>query len=437
MTTVRDLRAERGTVRAELETLVDQIEALEAADDLDEKRLDELLAKGEELRTKLAALDKEIQRQEKLADFKRNTASPSDDRKPPAGSVVIKEFEPHPTFEFKSVVEFAQAVRNASPGAGRFDVDDRLRKYAAPTNFHETGGSEGFLVPPQYRQEIWELVFQGQSLLSMVDLEPTSSNSVSLIADETTPWGTGGVEAKWRAEGSQMTATKLGVEPRMVHLHELYAFVLATDELLSDAPRMRNRLTRKAAEAINWKINDAILHGTGVAQPLGILNSNAKVVVTKETNQPAATVEAKNLSKMFSRLLRQPNSRQVWLMNSDVLPELIGLTIGDMPVFIPPSDGIRGAPDGVLFGRPIVVTEHSPSLGSEGDIILADMRGYYAVNKAGGVSFASSIHLYFDYGIEAFRWTVRIGGQPYLSAPVSPARGTATKSHFVVLGART
>ena len=63
--------------------------------------------------------------------------------------------------------------------------------------------------------------------------------------------------------------------------------------------------------------------------------------------------------------------------------------------------------------------------------------GYYSSVKSGGIKFAASMHLYFDYDIEAFRWTFRMGGQPYLSAPVSQAKGSQTLSHFITLAERT
>ena len=84
----------------------------------------------------------------------------------------------------------------------------------------------------------------------------------------------------------------------------------------------------------------------------------------------------------------------------------------------------------------MVLSEHSKTLGDKGDIQLIDPMGYYGLKKAAGVRFATSIHLYFDYGLQAFRWTVRFGGQPHLKAPVSPANGTNTKSHFVTLAER-
>jgi hypothetical protein len=38
--------------------------------------------------------------------------------------------------------------------------------------------------------------------------------------------------------------------------------------------------------------------------------------------------------------------------------------------------------------------------------------------------------------LTAFRWLFRLGGQPFLSAPVTPAQGSNTRSHFIALAAR-
>ncbi|WP_043776149.1 phage major capsid protein, partial [Roseivivax isoporae] len=106
-----------------------------------------------------------------------------------------------------------------------------------------------------------------------------------LGADETTPWGTSGIKAYWRSEGSQMTPTQLADEGRSVPLHELYCLALASEELLEDAIRLRNRLSNKAAMAIAWKKNLAIVEGSGVGQPLGWFNSPAMLTVPKESGQ--------------------------------------------------------------------------------------------------------------------------------------------------------
>ncbi|MHA1572153.1 MAG: phage major capsid protein, partial [Alphaproteobacteria bacterium] len=245
-----------------------------------------------------------------------------------------------------------------------------------------------------------------------------------------------GIQAKWRAEASQMTATKLVTEPRQVRLHELYAFATATDSLIEDAPRLQDRLMRKAPQAIRYKIDEAIINGTGVGQPQGYFNSAALISVAKEGSQAADTIVTNNIAKMYSRLLSSGLSRAFWLVNSDVLPQLMTLVIGNQPIWTPPNAGLRDAPGGFLLGRPVVFSEHAKTLGDKGDIQLLDLMGYYAANKRSGIKFDSSMHLFFDYGMQAFRWTFRFGGQPYLSAPVAPANGANTKSHFVTLDER-
>ncbi|NUS39516.1 MAG: phage major capsid protein [Lysobacter sp.] len=371
------------------------------------------------------------------ADIKREEVRRERERATPAAAVtsVRERAEDDPRRGFRDLADFALAVRQASvPGA--YAIDERLRIGAAPTNFHqETGGTggEGYAIPPQLREDIFTLVFQGDDLLSLVNKEPTNSNAVELLADDSTPWGSTGIQAAWRAEGIQMTPSRLLTNARQVRLHELYAFTLATEELLQDLPRLNARLTSGAARAINWKASEAIFRGTGSGQPLGIQSAGALVVQAKETGQATLTVQPQNIAKMFSRVINPGMS--VWLLNQDVLPQLFTMTLGNYPIYMPPTNGFAEAPGGFLLGRPVKINEHCASLTNQGDINLVNLEGYYAAQRD-AMQAAESMHLYFDYGIRAFRWTFRFGGEPFLSAPVSPANGTNTRSHFVTLAAR-
>lgn len=432
--TIEELRARLRQVNADAKAIID------AASKDNRDLTDDEQAKFDALDAEFNRLKADLDRRERV-DRQTADLGTSNGRRTEAAPAQPRSNEPDPatTFGFHDMAEFGRAVQAACRQGGV--VDPRLTGgmgiEGAPTNFHrETGGTDGYMVPPAMRDTIWELVFEGQNLLNLVDGEPTARNAVEMLADETTPWGATGVQANWRSEGQQMSASRLATEGRSVKLHELYAFVLATDELLEDAPRLNNRLTRQAARAINWKASDAIVYGNGVGQPLGYFNSTALVSVAKESGQGADTILAKNVAKMYSRLLPEGLSRSLWLANSDILPEIMTLTIGDKPIWTPPNAGFQDAPGGFLLGRPIMFTEHAKTLGDKGDLQLIDPMGYYAPRKQSGIKFDSSIHLYFDYGIQAFRWTFRFGGQPYLSAPVSPKHGTNTKSHFVVLDDR-
>ncbi len=399
------------------------------------------LAKGTQiLSVQLVALDEQIAAIEQLHAAER--AAPA-----LPGITMHHDQDPRgegadPRAGYESLAEFAVSVRHACLRTGAQDprlaaLAGHLPLGAAPTNFHrETNSSEGWMVPPQMRDEIWQLVFEGTDLLSLLTMEPTNSNSTELGADESTPWGATGIQAAWRIEGDQMTPSKLSTKGRRVDLNELYAFVSATEELLMDAPRLNARLTQGAARAIEWKASDAVMWGDGVGKPLGWGLSPALVTQAKESGQTAATVVTKNLGKMFSRLFRGAGARPLFVCNSDVLPQLLELTIGQVPVWIPQNQGMQETPGGRILGIPNVFSEHCRTLGTVGDIQLVDLSGYYATRRTDGIQFASSIHLWFDYGLQAFRWTFRMGGQPFLSAAIDPANGSNTKSHFVFLATR-
>lgn len=344
-----------------------------------------------------------------------------------------------PRAGFASMADFAISVRRSAggPGAG---VDPRLVSMmaATPSTFHREGGTpEGYLVPPEFRDAIWRVVDSLDTLFNLIDGTPTNSNAVNDLIDETTPWGSGGVQCYWADEAALMTQSKAALPlPRTLRVNKLYALVPASDELLTDGPRLSNLLTQKSGEAIAWKRDEAIINGTGVGQPKGYMKSGALVSVAKEAGQATATIVAANVLKMMTRILPGSLARAVWMCNQDILPQIATLSLNNYPMWMVPGVGMQQAPAGMLMGRPIRFNEHAKTLGLQGDLQLVDLKGYYGLYKSLEPEFATSIHLWFDYGLQAFRWTFRFGGQPHLSAPVSPANGSATKSHFVVLDDR-
>jgi len=433
MKSLKALKSRRAEIKAEGKSILDAADGEGRDLTADENtRFEAIEAELDQLETDIATAERDAERRRRM----EGSAMPVSD----AARIEVGQDRAaaDPTAGFQSLAEFASAVHGAHPQTPNASVDQRLASMyqGAAGSYREGGSNDGYMVPPEFRDRIWELVFNGDNLLSEVDGEPTNSNQVNDLTDETTPWGGSGISAFWRSEASQMTPTRGDVAPRSCILHELYAFVRASDELLEDAPRLNNRLENKAAEAIDWKIDESIIEGNGVGKPLGYMASDALVTVAKEGSQAADTLVAQNVAKMYSRLLPQGMARAQWRINSDVLPELMTMTLGDQPIWTPPRDGFVKAPGGFLFGRPVKLSEHCATLGDKGDVQLIDPKGYYALRKNGGVKFASSIHLYFDYGEQAFRWTIRLGGQPHLSKPVSPKKGTATKSHFVTLAER-
>lgn len=344
---------------------------------------------------------------------------------------------------FNFVGEFMKAVHGASSaqrnGAA---VDKRLLiGAAAPGSFASEGAGAdgGFLIPPAFGAEIFQLSLTDNALLPMTDEVNVTGNGMSFPKDETTPWGTNGVRAYWQGEALAGQATKPVFGMTSLRLKKLMALVPVSDEMLDDSAALASYLPKKIGASIQWKTNEAILFGPGAGLPQGAMVSGAVITVAKDTGQAANTLTSMNLANMIARLPEGSFPNSVWLINNDVLPSLFTLTLGNYPIYIPAggvTGGMQGNPYGTLLGRPIMVSQHANTFSSQGDVMLVDLSYYQTITKSGGVQTATSMHLYFDADATAFRTTFRIDGQSKIAASISPAKGTNKLSPFVQLAAR-
>jgi len=330
---------------------------------------------------------------------------------------------------FKNNGDFIMAVKRASGG----DIDNRFKN----TAYEKNGEDGGFLVPDEMAAGILKKLEGDDSLLSRARDFRLNGNSLSVNVDETQPWN-GGVEAYWVEEGGAYTESKPVFKRVDFRLHKLGALVKATDELLEDAAALESYIDMAAPEAVMHKINQAMLNGDGVGKPSGILSSPFTVSVAKEIGQTADTIVAENVIKMYSHMIPQARANAVWLAHPSAEEGLNGLKDNNGNfIYLSPGQGINNTPNSTLLGRPVLpMMSGLPGIGDNGDIVLADFNYYWAALKAGGVKSASSIHLYFDRDITAFKFTLRIDGKVPFTSPVTTEQGAYDMSSFIKLDAR-
>jgi HK97 family phage major capsid protein len=300
--------------------------------------------------------------------------------------------------------------------------------------FEKNGEDGGFLVPDEMISDVSKKLQSDESLLAKTRSYQVSGNNLSLPTDETSPWS-GGVQAYWTAEGAAISESQHKFGQASWKLNKLAALVKVTDELLEDATALESYIRGAAPESIMHKINSAIMSGDGAGKPLGILNSGFKVKVSKEAGQTADTVVAKNVIKMYSRLIPSSRSRAAWYINAQV-EEQLRLMKGDDNAFIylAPGSQMNQTPYGLLMGLPVIPFIGSmPALGDEGDIVLADLSYYTTIVKSGGMKQDVSQHLYFDRGIQAYRFTMRVDGSCPFKSPVTTEFGNHQMSGIITL----
>jgi len=331
---------------------------------------------------------------------------------------------------FKNFSDFVQTiVKNPK--------DERLQK-----TVNEGSNIEGgFLIPPEFSSRLWERSIEGDIFYQRAQKIPMKSNTISFpyqIDKDHSSNLFGGITMYWKDEEAQYTASAPTFGNIQLSLHKLTGLCYISDEMISDSPiSIEPYVSNKFVDALKWKRNEAMLIGTGAGQPLGIQNSDALISAAIDTGQVTDTITYTNLVNMWARTPNKTNL--VWVANHNTLPQLMNMTItggtASTPVWIP-SNNAALAPNGSIFGAPIILTEHAASLGDVNDIALVDWSQYIIGEKSGGgIKTATSMHLKFDYDQQTFKISYRWDGQPLWPTYFTPKNGS-TLSPFVNLAAR-
>jgi HK97 family phage major capsid protein len=347
-----------------------------------------------------------------------------------------------PWGEFKSLGDF---VRSGFEGHQSSTFHNRCRShFKAIQGMSETLGSDGgFTVMPEFNHNIFQHVY-ANDLVASTDNYTVGGNNMTFLANAETSRAHGsrhgGLRGYWTGEGQSISASKPTVREIQMKLQKLAVVVYLTDELISDsAQALEQYVTRKAADEFNFMIGDALFNGDGVGKPLGILNAPSLLAIAAEPGQTPATIVAANIIKAQNRFFAPYFGNANWYLNQDCMQQLMQLTLGTgtysgQLVYMPPS-GLSGAPYGSLGGRPLKPIEFAGTVGSLGDIVLADLSQVLSISK-GGIAQAVSMHVEFLTDQLALRFTMRMNATPWENSPITPFKGTNTQSSLVCIAAR-
>jgi HK97 family phage major capsid protein len=395
--------------------------------------LDTWTARKDAIKSQLAALDR--QRDEAGATHEARggiVQSVHDNR----------EDKPWGIGEFLQAVAIAETDRSEmDPRLAKLQVGNGYRMAASGAN--QGAGSEGgFLVSTQFSDALLDRAREESPILSMCRSIPIDDGASELdlpVIDETSRatgsrWG--GVQVYRAAEAATVTATKPAFGKLKLTTSKIMGLAYATDELLRNARALGAIFGDAFSSEFAFKVTNEIFRGVGGDECLGVIAGPCTVDQAKETNQEAATINTKNLSKMWMHLPARSKPRSVWLINNECEPELDELTVPAGTGAVEPRIVTYG-PEGALRikGRPVMQVEQCEALGTSGDIMLADFSEYLLAPK-GTLEQQESMHVRFIYGEQTFRWTYFINGRPAWLSTVTPFKGSATIAPFVTLATR-
>jgi len=342
-----------------------------------------------------------------------------------------------PADSFGNFAEFCSAVAGADKG----HWDERLK------DIHSSPNPEGgFLLPSEMVSWIFREAMQMNPLMTRSTLLPMQSSKISVpfIAEAsrlaTGPHGVGtGLGPPHVAEEGGLVDISPTFGKCTLDLHKIGGLSQISNEMLEDSSMALSVLLPIIfGDALNFRIYEEMINGSGAGECLGLLNAPATVTQVKEDTQAADTILYENIVGMWSRMLPGARDNAIWLANVDCEPQLrqLAIVIGTAGSAVFALNSANGVDR--IFGKEVFFTEHCPTLGDEGDVICVDPRAYAIGQKAGGggIRIESSRDARFENDQTVFRAIARIDAQPLIPNAITPAHGTNTLSHFVKLGER-
>ncbi len=316
---------------------------------------------------------------------------------------------------------FGDYLRNVRSWTLSRSVSDEFRATGLTGSVMSEGG---FALKSEFVADVWQrATVAGQILSRCRTYEKTDAGRscrVPVVSEASRAAGAryGGLAVTWEAEAGELDHSKIGFEVAGFNLKKVMAFLKASDELLEDSPLFGSVASDLAGKALAYAIEEQIVRGSGVGHPLGILNSPALITCTRTTS---AKIEDADVRLMYDSAHDASKGRGVWIANGEASGELSDLENYDS------SNGSE-----TIFGRPILYSEFCSALGDVGDLIFVDFGEYGIFRRP--LDFAQSMHVYFATAEQAFRFMIRIDGQPLWKSPIAPAFGSGTRSAFVALG---
>lgn len=300
----------------------------------------------------------------------------------------------------------------------------------------------GFLIPERLRAELLRVALESTVVRQRARVVPMDSLTVPYPTIDSTSNATsvhGGIIGYWTEEGGTLTDSSPTFGRVVLSAKKLTLYSEIPNELFMDSIiSLQQFLSEVYPEALAWFEDVAFISGTGVGEPLGFLNADAAISVTKESGQAADTIVWENVVKMYSRMLPASIGRAVWIAHIDTFPELATMALsvgtGGSAVWIGNGDG-AGAPPVTILGRPVIFTEKVSTVGDAGDINFVDL-GYYLIGDRQQMQSATSTEFKFGNDKTAFRVIQRVDGRPWLQSAITPQTGSNTLSPFVKTAVR-
>jgi len=291
----------------------------------------------------------------------------------------------------------------------RKSIEDVAAEYKSLNIGTDTAG--GYLAPLEYVREIIKAVVEMSPARALVNVRTTAMKSIQI------PKRTGTFSAVWVAEqGTRSETTGLAYGLEELPLHEVYALVDISNQMLEDAAfDMESELRMEASEQFAVAEGTAIISGSGVGKPQGVLTHAS---VASVNSGHATAITADGLLNLFYGIKTAYARNATFGMSRSTISAVRKLKDGDGNYLWMP--GIAMGVPNTINGAPYVEMVDMPTIGAGTyPVVFGDWRRAYTLVDRISMEFLRDPYTQATSGNVRFIFRRRQGGQVVLAEAIN------------------
>ena len=332
--------------------------------------------------------------------------------------------------EFNSLGDFVHAAM--------YNPDDsRLEYQESQSNDLKmgVGAKGGFTIPTQFLAEIKSIAPSASIVRPRATVIPAGTPAdaeISMPALDQEPTGAnanqvyGGVIVEKVEEGGLKPETTLNFREIKLKPYEVAARIPLTDKLLRNSSAAASFVAGQLSRAVLGWEDYQFLQGNGVAGPLGAINSGATLVIPRTTSNLVTFADIRALEEKLH------GDSGVFIASRSVKAQLLAMTgDGGGATNVIAYDKTTNSLS--LYGRPVIFSDRTPGLGTQGDLGLYNFAEYLIKDGSGPIIETGFATGQWERNKRSVKITWNVDGQPWLTKPYRDESDFEV-SPFVILG---
>lgn len=339
---------------------------------------------------------------------------------------------------------FMRAVLDPMDSTARQFIANAMTRPANAAFSERIPAEGGFLVPEYLRSQVLAymttaIVRPQAMVLPMASLRISVPN-LDNPGQADGAQALGGMTFAWAEEAAAITPSVPAFGRSTLEARKAAGYLQdVPNELVEDgAGGFGDFLARVVAMGYAWFEDDAFISGTGVGEPQGILSAPCAIQVTRAGSDAVQAIDIVNMYKQLHSQSKRGDTA-CWLVSDDGFAQLLDISVAVGS----PASGIAGtsmwlnwsetARCWMLLGQPLFPSDHLPSVGTTGDVVLADLAHYLIGDRLEMTVERSEKGPGFGSDTSGFRVRSRVDGRYWIQSPITTEAGQ-TVSPVVILG---